>query len=82
MFLCHRYAVVVEELVIQWIQSYPCTTESSQETEKSSRKFLDPSENRKVIDIYNSLEFGKSCEELFWNNFYKFSSPFSDRLCC
>ena len=31
----HRYAVVVQDLATQWIQSYPCKTQTSQETEKS-----------------------------------------------
>ena len=28
----------------QWIQSFPCKTKTSQETKRSSRKFLEPSE--------------------------------------
>ena len=35
----HRYAVVVQDLTTQWIQSHPCKTQSSQESEKSSQKF-------------------------------------------
>ena len=42
----HRYAVVLQDLATQWIQSYPCKTRTSQETEKSLRKFLDPSERQ------------------------------------
>ena len=41
----HRYAVVVQDLTIQWIQSYPCKTKTSQVTQKSLQKFLEP--NRK-----------------------------------
>ena len=48
----HPYAVVVEDLVTQWVQSYPCKTKISQETEKSSRD--------------NSLEFGQYCEDVSW----------------
>ena len=40
----------------------------SEETEKSSRKFLEPSEKPKVIYTDNSLEFGKACEDLSWNH--------------
>ena len=54
----HRYAVVVQDLATQWIQSYPCKTKTSQETERSLRKFLEPSEKPKVIYPDNSLEFG------------------------
>ena len=45
----HRYAVVVQDLATQRIQSYPCKTKSSHETEKSLRKFLEPSEKPTVI---------------------------------
>ena len=58
----HRYAVV------QWIQSYPCKIKTSQEREKSLRKFLEPSQKPKVICADNSLEFGKSCEDQSWNH--------------
>ena len=38
----HRYAVMVQDLATQWIQSYPCKTKTSQETRRSLQKFLDP----------------------------------------
>ena len=63
----HRYAVVIQDLATQWIQSYPCK-QTSQETEKSLQKFLEPSHKPKVIHADNSLEFGKSCEDLCWNH--------------
>ena len=40
----HRYAVVVKDLATQWIQSYPCKAKTYQETERSLRKFFEPSE--------------------------------------
>ena len=49
----HRYAVVVQDLATQWIQSYP---------------FLQPTGKPKVIYTDNSLKFGKSCEDLSWNH--------------
>ena len=64
----HQYAVVVQYLATQWIQSCPCRTKTSQETEKSSRKFLGPTVKPKVTHTDNSLEFGKSCEDLSWNH--------------
>ena len=64
----HRYAVGVQDLATQWIQSYPCKTKTSQETERSLMKFLEPTRKPKVIYTDNSLEFGKSCEELSWNH--------------
>ena len=38
----HRYAIVVQDLATQWIQSYPCKTKTSQETLRSLQKFLEP----------------------------------------
>ena len=45
----HRYAVVVQDLATQWIQAYPCKTKTSQETQRSLQKFLEPERNPKVI---------------------------------
>ena len=55
----HQYAVVVQDLATQWIQSYPCITKTLQEREKRLRKFLEPSEKPKVTCTDNSLELGK-----------------------
>ena len=43
----HRYAIVVQDLATQWIQAYPCKTKTSQETERSLQKFLEPDEETK-----------------------------------
>ena len=61
--LNHRYAVVVQDMATQWIQSYPCKTRISQETQKSLQKFLEPTRIPKVTYTDNSFKFGKSCEE-------------------
>ena len=58
----HRYAVVVQDLATPWIQAYPCKTKSSQDTQRSSRKFFAPTEKPKVIYTFSSLKFGKVCE--------------------
>ena len=64
----HRFAVVVQDLATQRIQSYPCKTKTSQETQKSLLKFLEPDKKPKVIYTDNSLECGKACEDLSWNH--------------
>ena len=64
----HRYAVVVQDLATQWIKAYPCKTKTSQETQRSLQKFLEPERNPEVIFTDNSLEFGKAFEELSWNH--------------
>ena len=38
----HRYAVVVQDLATQWIQSYPCKTKTSQEKQRSLQNLLEP----------------------------------------
>ena len=53
----HRYAVVVQDLVTQGFQAYPCKTKTSQESQRSLQKFLEPERNPKVIYTDNSLEF-------------------------
>ena len=42
-----RYAVVVQDLATQWLQSYPCKTKPSQETQKNLMKFLEPTRKPK-----------------------------------
>ena len=64
----HRYAVVVQDLATQWIQAHPCKTKTSQETQRSLQKFLEPNGKPKVIYTDNSLELGKACEDLSWNH--------------
>ena len=59
---------MVQGSATQWIQSYQYKTKTSQETQKSLQKFLEPMRKPKVIYIDNSLEFGNSCEELTWNH--------------
>ena len=45
----HRYAVVVQDSVTHWIQSYPCKTKTSQVTEGSLSQFLGSSHKSEVI---------------------------------
>ena len=58
---------MVQDLATQWIQAYPCRTKTSQETQRSLQKFLEPNRRPKVIYTDNSLEFGKACEDLSSN---------------
>ena len=64
----HRYAVVVQDVATQWIQAYPCKNKTSQETQRSLQKFLEPERKPKVIYTDNSWEIGKACEDLSWNH--------------
>ena len=49
-------------------EAYPCKNKTSQETQRSLQKFLEPERKPKVIYTDNSLEFGKACEDLSWNH--------------
>ena len=63
----HRYAVVVQDLATQWIQAYPCKNRTSQETQRSLQKFLEPERKPKVIYIDTSVDFHKA-KDLSWNH--------------
>ena len=56
----HRYAVVVQDLATQWIQAYPCKNKTSQETQRSLQKFLEPERKPKVIYTDNSFRIRQS----------------------
>ena len=45
----HRYAVVVQDLATQWIQACPCKTKTSQTTQRSLQKILEPDRKPQVI---------------------------------
>ena len=64
----HRYSVVVQDLATQWIQSYPCKTKNLRRRKEVYESFSSRLEKPKVINADNSLEFGKSCEDLSWNH--------------
>ena len=55
-------------MTTQYLQFLPCSTKTSQETHKSPQKLLESTRKPKVIYTNNSLEFGKSCEELSWTH--------------
>ena len=59
---------MVQDLATQWIQAYPCKNKTSQETQRSLQKFLEPERKPKIIFSDNSFEFGKACEDLSWNH--------------
>ena len=52
-----------ESRATQWIQAYPCKNKTSQETQRSLQKFLEPERKPKVIYTDN-----KACEDLSWNH--------------
>ena len=65
----HRYAIVVQDLATQWIQSYPCKTKNFSGKHKGACKSSwSQMGNLKFIYTDNSLELSKACEDLSWNH--------------
>ena len=58
----HRYGVVVQDLATQRIQAYPCKNKTSQETQRSLQKFLEPERKPKSFTLtipWNSAKLVK-----------------------
>ena len=58
----HRYAVVMQHLATKWIQSYPCKTKTSLETQRSLQNFLEPDRKLKSFTLtipWNSAKLVK-----------------------
>ena len=64
----HRYAIVVQESATQWSPVVTVQNKTSQETQRSLQKFLEPDRKPRVIYTDNSSEFGTACEDLSWNH--------------
>ena len=61
----HWYAVVVQDLATPWIQSCPCKTKTSLETQKKLMKFLGSDEE---TTSHLHSQFLRICQELSWNH--------------
>ena len=58
----HRYAVVVQDLATQWIQTYPCKNKTSQETQRSLQSSWNPRGSLKSFTLaipWNSAKLVK-----------------------
>ena len=56
---------MVQDLATEWLQSCPCKTKTSQETQKSLRQSLEPAKKPKVIYTDNSLELANLVKNFF-----------------
>ena len=61
----HRYAVVVQNLAFQCIQSYPFKTKTAHEAKWKLSKILGAIASTESC-VQNSMEFGNTCEVLTW----------------
>ena len=59
---------ITRPLISKQDPAYPCKNKTSQETQRSLQKFLEPERKPKVIYTDHSLDFGKACENLSWNH--------------
>ena len=64
----HRYAVVVQDLATQWIQSYPCKNKNFRKLREAWQSSWSPIGSLKFIYTDNPLEFGKACDDHSWNH--------------
>ena len=64
----HRYAVAVQDLATQWIQSYHVKQKTSQEMQKSLQKILEPTRNQKSFTLtipWNLASLAKNYPGIF-----------------
>ena len=73
----HRYAVVAKGSSHSMDPGVPVQTKTSQETQRSLQKFLEPERKPKVIYTDSYLEFGKACEDLL-EPLHVFTTPIGD----
>ena len=64
----HRYAVVVQDLATQWIQAYPCKTKTSEETQRSLQKFLEPGGEPGSLTLTIPRNLAKPVKVFSWNH--------------
>ena len=75
----HRYAVVVQDLAIQWIQAYPCKNKTSQETQRNLQKFLPGTrEETKSHLHWQFLGIWQSLWRSLLESLHVFSTPIGD----
>ena len=76
-----RYAIVVQDLATQRIQSYPGRTKMSQNTQRSLQTFLEPERKPKVMNTDNSLEFN-NLWKLFLESLYVDTTQIGNKWDC
>ena len=64
----HRYVIEVQDLATQWIQLYPCKTKTSQETQRSLQKFLEPDEETESHFHWQFLGIWQVLLGISWNH--------------
>ena len=64
----HRYAVVVQDLATQWIQSYPCKTMTSKETERVYESSSSRHRSQKLFILTIQWNLQRSSHDLSWKH--------------
>ena len=62
----HRYAVAAQDLAIQWFQSDPCKTETSQETDRSETNGIAETAVRRVQEGTSAVLLQSGLDEKWW----------------
>ena len=76
------YAVVIQDLTSQRMQSYPCKTKSFQETLKSLRKFLNPTFKSKSHLYWQFIDIWPSMWRVILESLGIYVSSFQDKWYC
>ena len=76
----HWYAVVVQDLATQWIQSYPCKTKTSHERDgEKFVKIIGAVAQTKSCIHRQLVGMWQSCEDLSWNHHTSNTSSIRDK---
>ena len=75
----HRYPVVVQDLATQWIQSYPCKTKTSHETEQNLQKLLGAVWKAESHSHWQFVGIWQSLWIFFLESSYVNTSPFRNK---
>ena len=78
----HWYAVVVQDLAAQWIQSFPCKWKESREFRRSLQKFFEPTREAKSHLHWQFLGILQSLWRLILESLNVHISPLRDKRQC
>ena len=64
----HKDALIVQDDLMNWIQSYPMKTKETSETMSYLQRFLHPQQKREILYTDSSKEFIEACQDIQWNH--------------
>ena len=64
----HKDALIVQDDLMSWIQSYPMKTKDTSETMSCLQGFLPPPQKLEILYTDSSKEFIEACQDIQWNH--------------